>query len=285
MRQSPETRASCIPAPDALVLSRDGPDRSTSRGGNVSTADAAPQAALITGAGRRIGACIARSLALAGWRVAVHFGTSATQAREVSAEIRAAGGAAVAVGGDLADAAVPARILDAAIDALGPVTCLVNNASLFVEDTLETLETAVWDRQHAVNLRAPMLLAQAFAQRLPDGLGGNIINIIDQRVLAPSPEFLSYSLSKAGLFAATPMLAQALAPRIRVNGIGPGPVLPSIYQDQASFADEVRTTLLGRATPPDEIAAAVRFILDAPSLTGQMIALDAGQHLSRRSRS
>jgi NAD(P)-dependent dehydrogenase (short-subunit alcohol dehydrogenase family) len=134
----------------------------------------------------------------------------------------------------------------------------------------------------AVNLRAPVLLAQAFAAGLPAGLTGNIVNIIDQRVLAPTPQFLSYSLAKSGLFAATRMLAQALAPAIRVNGIGPGPVLPSMYQNDDDFSAEVRGTLLGRATPPDEIAAAVRFILDAPSLTGQMIAVDAGQHLAWR---
>jgi NAD(P)-dependent dehydrogenase (short-subunit alcohol dehydrogenase family) len=157
----------------------------------------------------------------------------------------------------------------------------VNNASLFIEDSIADLDPVTWDRQFAVNLRAPVLLAKAFTDRLPSHLQGNIVNIIDQRVLAPTPDFLSYGVAKAGLLAATRMLAQALAPRIRVNGIGPGPVLRSVYQDDAAFAEEVSTTLLRRATAPSEIAAAVRFILDAPSLTGQMIALDAGQHLAR----
>ncbi|MBS0243656.1 MAG: SDR family oxidoreductase, partial [Proteobacteria bacterium] len=176
------------------------------------------------------------------------------------------------------------KLLAAAADRLGPITCLVNNASLFIEDDLASLDPDTWDRQMAVNLRAPVLLAKAFAARLPAEATGVIVNIIDQRVLASTPEFLSYGIAKAGLFAATRMLAQALAPRIRVNGVGPGPVLQSVYQSEADFAAEARSTLLGRAVAPEEIAAAVRFILDAPSLTGQMIAIDAGQHLAWRSR-
>ncbi len=241
--------------------------------------------ALITGASRRIGRSIALDLARHGWSVALHYGSRSDEAEMVRAEIEAGGGRAIVLGADLADPSSADRLIGESARELGPVTCLVNNASLFIEDDLASLEAAIWDRQHAVNLRAPMLLAKAFAKQLPTDLSGVIINIIDQRVLAPTPEFLSYSLSKAGLYAATRMLAQALAPRIRVNGIGPGPVLPSVYQDAAAFAAEVRSTLLGRATPPDEIAAAVRFILDAPSLTGQMIAIDAGQHLNWRTPS
>lgn len=238
--------------------------------------------ALITGASRRIGRSIALDLAAHGWSIALHYGTRSEEADLVRAEIQASGGRAIVLGADLVDPAAAVRLVTESHRALGPVTCLINNASLFIEDDIASLDSEIWDRQHAVNLRAPVLLAKAFAAQLPDDLTGVIVNIIDQRVLAPTPEFLSYSLSKAGLYAATRMLAQALAPRIRVNGIGPGPVLPSVYQDAASFAAEVRSTLLGRATPPDEIAAAVRFILDAPSLTGQMIALDAGQHLTWR---
>ncbi|MEZ5817847.1 MAG: SDR family oxidoreductase [Hyphomicrobiaceae bacterium] len=243
-----------------------------------------PRVALVTGASRRIGKCIALDLARAGWRVAVHFGSSGAEAEEVRAEIEAVGGAAISIGADLADPTSADHLVSSCASALGPLTCLVNNASLFLEDDIGNLDVALWDRQMAVNLRAPILLAKAFAKQLPEGATGNIVNIIDQRVLAPTPEFLSYSVAKAGLYAATKMLAQALAPRIRVNGVGPGPVLPSVYQDDAAFAAEARSTLLGRASAPAEIADAVRFILDAPSLTGQMIAIDAGQHLAWRSR-
>jgi NAD(P)-dependent dehydrogenase (short-subunit alcohol dehydrogenase family) len=249
----------------------------------VSETDQGPRNALITGASRRIGRCIAIDLARHGWRVAVHYGSNASEAEAVRTEIEAAGGHAIAIGADLADAKTASPLIEACTSALGPLTCLVNNASLFIEDRIDTLDASVWDRQFAVNLRAPVLLTKAFAEYLPSELRGNVVNIIDQRVLTPSPDFLSYGLAKGGLLTATRMLAQALAPRIRVNGIGPGPVLPSVYQDDAAFAEEVRSTLLGRAAAPSEIAAAVRFILDAPSLTGQMIAIDAGQHLARRS--
>jgi NAD(P)-dependent dehydrogenase (short-subunit alcohol dehydrogenase family) len=238
--------------------------------------------ALVTGASRRIGRAIALDLSRHGWQVALHHGSGAAEAEEVRSLIEAAGGRAMVIGADLSDAAAASSLVPEVARGLGPVSCLINNASLFIEDDIASLDPAVWDRQMAVNLRAPVLLAQAFAAGLPAGLTGNIVNIIDQRVLAPTPQFLSYSLAKSGLFAATRMLAQALAPAIRVNGIGPGPVLPSMYQNDDDFSAEVRGTLLGRATPPDEIAAAVRFILDAPSLTGQMIAVDAGQHLAWR---
>lgn len=237
--------------------------------------------AIVTGGSRRIGRAIALDLAGRGWQVAIHYGSQVAEAESVLAEIRAAGGEAAIFEADLADAQSAERLVSACVRVLGPPACLVNNASLFVEDGIQTLEPALLDRHFAINLRAPLLLAKSFAAALPDGIVGNIVNIIDQRVLNPGPDFLSYGLSKAGLFTATRMLAQALAPRIRVNGIGPGPVLASIYQSPASFADEVQSTLLGRSVAPEEIAAAVRFILDAPSLTGQMIALDAGQHLSR----
>lgn len=236
----------------------------------------------MTGASRRIGRAIALDLAGRGWRIALHYGSQVAEAESVRAEIRAAGGEAAIFGADLADARSAERLVADCTRVLGPLTCLINNASLFVEDDIRSLDPAVLDRHFAINLKAPLLLAKAFATTLPEGMPGNIVNIIDQRVLAPGPDFLSYGLSKASLFAATRMLAQALAPRIRVNGVGPGPVLPSIYQSAASFDDEVRSTLLGRAVAPEEIAAAVRFILDAPSLTGQMIAIDAGQHLARQ---
>jgi NAD(P)-dependent dehydrogenase (short-subunit alcohol dehydrogenase family) len=175
-----------------------------------------------------------------------------------------------------------ADLVRSAQTALGPLGCLVNNASIFEEDDIRSLEPDRWDRHQAVNLRAPLLLAKAFADVLPAEMVGNIINIVDQRVWRPVPTFLSYSVSKAGLWAATQMLAQALAPRIRVNAIGPGPVLASIYQSPEDFAAEAAGTLLGHGTSPAEIARAVLFILETPAMTGQMIALDGGQHLAWR---
>lgn len=235
--------------------------------------------AIVTGASRRIGRAIALDLARHGWAVGVHFDTSKDAAADVVAEIVATGGRAHAFGADLAAVGAPTALIAACARELGPPTCLVNNASLFLDDRLETLDAAQWDRHMEINLRAPVLLAQAFARAFPAGATGNIINIIDQRVWRPTPEFFSYGVSKAGLWAATRMLAQALAPRIRVNAVGPGPVLKNIYQTDADFAREAGSTLLGYETTPSDVAAAVRYILDARAMTGQMIALDAGQHL------
>jgi NAD(P)-dependent dehydrogenase (short-subunit alcohol dehydrogenase family) len=244
------------------------------------TADTGPGTALITGAGRRIGRAIALDLGRNGWRVGVHYASSRAEAETVASEIRAMGAGAVALGADLADAAAASALVPRCAAALGAPTLLVNSAALFLDDRIETLDPAQWDRQLAVNLRAPMLLAKAFAEALPTDRRGAIINIVDQRVWRLTPDYFSYTIAKAGLYAATRTLAQSLAPRIRVNAIGPGPVLANIHQTPAAFAQEVADTLLERATPPAEIAAAVRFILDAPSMTGQMIALDAGQHLA-----
>ncbi len=239
-----------------------------------------PRVALITGAARRIGGEIARVLAAEGWHVGVHYGSSRDDAEQVVGEILSLGGTAAALAADLSSPADVAGLIPACTAELGAPTCLVNNASLFLDDRIETLDVARWDAHLDINLRAPVLLAQAFARQLPAGAAGNIINIVDQRVLRPTPEFFSYAVSKAGLWSATRMLAQAFAPRIRVNAVGPGPVLKSIHQTDEEFARESGTTLLGRGTTPGEIAAAVRFILDAPAMTGQMIVLDGGQHLA-----
>lgn len=246
----------------------------------ASSADRTQRTALITGAGRRIGRAIALDLAHNGWRIGVHFAASRREAAEVVEEIRTSGGAAAALEADLADVRATEALVPRCTEALGIPELLVNSAALFLDDRLEHLDPDQWDRQHAVNLRAPLLLAKAFATHLPADRKGVIVNIIDQRVWRLTPEFFSYTIAKAGLYAATQTLAQALAPRIRVNAIGPGPVLASIHQTPEAFHEEVAATPLGRATPPEEIAAAVRFILDAPSMTGQMIALDAGQHLA-----
>jgi NAD(P)-dependent dehydrogenase (short-subunit alcohol dehydrogenase family) len=234
----------------------------------------------VTGAGRRIGRAIALDLAAAGWRVAIHYNRSRSDAEAVADMIRGAGGSAVALPADLADAEAVSGLLPACVQRLGPPTCLVNNASEFRRDTLATLEPESWRAHLDVNLRTPVFLAQAFARHLPADTVGVIVNIIDQRVLSVSPEFFSYSLSKAALWTATRMLAQELAPRIRVNAIGPGPTLRSVHQTAGEFAAEGASTLLGRGVTPEEIAAAIRFILSSPSMTGQLIALDGGQHLN-----
>jgi len=236
-------------------------------------------AALVTGAARRIGRVIARDLAAAGWPVAVHYHRSGEDADSLVAEIVAAGGRAVALAADLAREAEVEALVPRATAALGPLACLVNNASEFVLDKIDTVTRASWDAHIETNLRAPLVLSQAFARQLPAGSEGNIINLLDQRVLSLTPYFLSYTVAKAGLWTLTQTLALGLAPRIRVNGIGPGPTLPSPRQTEAQFAAQCAAMPLGRGTTPEEIAAAVRFILAAPSMTGQIIALDGGQHL------
>lgn len=234
---------------------------------------------LVTGSGKRIGRQLALEFAQAGWDVAVHCNASVKEAGEVAEQIRAMGRRAVVVRGDLSDAHVPDRLIDEASSGLGGLTCLINNASLFEPDEVGTITQKSWADHLDTNLRAPVFLSQAFARQLPGGQHGNIISIIDQRVWKLNPKFFSYTTSKSGLWTATRTLAQALAPRIRVNAIGPGPALPSVRMDQAEFDKQARLTLLGRGTSPTEISAAVMFILSQPSLTGQMIALDGGQHL------
>jgi len=240
---------------------------------------ASPPTVLITGAARRIGRAIALALAREGWPVGVHYRRSREEAEKLVAEVRGFGSTAVALSCDLSDAVDVAMLIGRCTDAIGAPTCLVNNASEFRFDSLETLSPESLGRHWDVNLLAPVLLAQSFTRHLPAGASGNIINIIDQRVSAPTPEFFSYTLSKAALWTATRMLAQALGPSIRVNAIAPGPVLQGPHQTAAEFAAEAAATPLGRATSPEEIAAAVRFIIDAAAMTGQMIALDGGQHL------
>jgi len=235
--------------------------------------------ALVTGAGRRIGRAIALDLAAAGWNVAVHYFRSDGEAQEVVQEITAGGGKAVALAADLGDDAASTGLIEDAAAALGPLSCLINNASTFERDTVATATRDTWDAHMEVNLRAPFQLTQAFAAQLPDGGEGNVINIIDQRVWNLTPDFTTYTLSKAGLWGLTQILARALAPRIRVNGVGPGPTLQSVHQSPEEFADEWSAMPLKRRVTPEDVAGAVRFILDAPAMTGQMIAIDAGQHM------
>ncbi|HWB50722.1 MAG TPA: SDR family oxidoreductase [Stellaceae bacterium] len=242
-------------------------------------APAVPRTALVTGAGQRIGRACALALAEDGYAVAVHYQRSAAAANEVVGKIRDAGGNAVALPADLADEAQVVALLPRAAAALGPVGVLVNNASIFENDTVDTVTRAGWDAHLAVNLRAPFVLIQEFARLLPAAAGGCIVNLLDERVWSLTPYFVSYTLSKAGLWTLTQTIALALAPRIRVNGIGPGPTLPSPRQSHEQFLQQCRSMPLRRGTAPAEIAAALRFILAAPAMTGQMIALDGGQHL------
>ena len=238
-----------------------------------------PPCALVTGAGKRIGRAIARDLAAHGWAVAVHYNASADAAMETVAMIRAAGGRAEAVAADLTDENASAALVDAAARAVGPLICLVNNAAIFEYDDPATATRESWDRHLQVNLRAPFVLTQHFAARLPEHGTGAVVNMIDQRVWNLTGSFTSYTVSKAGLWALTQSLALALAPRIRVNAIGPGPTLPSPRQTERHFARQWKSLPLERRVTPEEICHAVRFILDAPAMTGQMIALDGGQHL------
>ena len=238
-----------------------------------------PRAALVTGAAKRIGHHMALGLAEAGFDIAVHYAGSAEAAEATAVEIRALGRRAVVLRADLAVEAETAGLVDAATAALGPLGVLVNNASTFERDEWHDGTRASWDLHMEPNLRAPFVLTQGFAAALPPEAEGVVVNMIDQRVWSLTPHFMSYTISKAGLWAMTQTMALALAPRIRVNAIGPGPALPSPRQSQAQFDRQAASTPLGRGTSPGEIAGALLAILAMPAMTGQMIALDGGQHL------
>lgn len=243
------------------------------------TGPAMPRAALVTGGARRIGRAIALALAADGWAVALHYRHSRAAAEEVLAAIAAAGGRAVALAADLADEGAVRRLVPQAAAALGPLGCLVNNAASFENDTVATASRESWDAHLSTNLRAPFVLIQDFAAQLPAAAEGAVVNLLDERVWNLTPYFVSYTVSKTGLWTLTRTMALALAPRIRVNGIGPGPTLPSARQTAEQFARQCAALPLQRGTTPEEIADAVRFFLAARSVTGQMIALDGGQHL------
>lgn len=233
---------------------------------------------LVTGAAKRVGRTLALELAADGWQVVVHYSTSEREAAEVVAEIRDGGGNAVAIRADLRHESEVESLVPRAVNALGPLTCLINNASIFEKDELADVTRDSWDRHMEINLRAPFTLIQAFARQCPQHRSGNVINLIDERVWNLSPYFVSYTVSKAALWTLTQTLAPALAPRIRINAIGPGPTLPSIHQTEDSFERMCRSLSLQRGTSPHEIAEAARFLIAAPAVTGQMIALDGGQH-------
>jgi NAD(P)-dependent dehydrogenase (short-subunit alcohol dehydrogenase family) len=242
-------------------------------------ASTARQVALVTGGAKRLGRAIASDLAAHGFAVAVHYNSSRRDADELVDGIIRDGGRAVAVAADLGDPECVGGIFTTAAAALGPVTLLINNASVFEKDTVGSLDRALWDRQMGINLMRPVFLAEAFAGQLPDGVEGNVVNILDQRIWRPTPAFFSYQLTKSALAVATTMLAQALAPRVRVNGIAPGPVLPSVYKTQEQFDREAATLPLGHAPAVADFGQTIRYLVETRSLTGQVITLDSGQHI------
>lgn len=234
---------------------------------------------LITGAAHRIGRTAALALAKDGWAVAAHYNRSFDAAQALVDEIIALGGQAVAVPADLAQEDDVWTLVPRVVESLGPLGALINNAALFEQDGALTATRASWDAHMETNLRAPFVLTQSFAAQLPENSKGVVVNIIDQRVWNLTPHFVTYTLSKAGLWALTQTLALALAPRIRVNAIGPGPTLPSPRQSLEQFERQCEAMPLKRGTTPEEVADAIRFIIGSPSMTGQLLALDGGQHL------
>ncbi len=230
---------------------------------------------LITGAGARLGAFLAKGLGQDGWHVCIHYFRSEARAQALSDEIIAGGGSASIVKANLS---VPDDLNTLIARCDRPLQALINNASTFTHDRAENFTSASWDYHRAVNLDAPLRLCADFAAQA--GEGGAIINMIDQRVLKPNPQFFTYSIAKAGLYWATKTMAQSFAPDIRVNGIGPGPTLENTEQEDGEFAAEAKSTLLGEGSPPDTILQAIRYLLSAKAVTGQMIAVDGGQHLT-----
>lgn len=240
-------------------------------------------AALVTGAGKRIGRALALTLADEGYDVGVHYHASQAEADAVVAMIEAKGRKAVALQADLSREAETAALIGRAADALGPLSLLVNSASVFEFDDIDTMTRESWDRHIETNLRAPLKLSQDFAAQAPDGADNLIVNIIDQRVLKLTPQFMSYTVSKAALHTLTMTLAQALGPKgVRVNAIGPGPTIKNPRQSDEDWERQNSATILGRGAAPDDICAAMSYLISAGAVTGQMIAVDGGQHLAWR---
>lgn len=235
---------------------------------------------LITGAARRVGRFLARGLAAQGYRIAAHYRGSEEEARSLRRDIIADGGRCEIFKADLAIESEVANLVPAVAERLGPPDILINNASLFEKDSHFQSDRELWDRQMAVNLRAPFVLSRDFERHLPKDRHGLIVHMIDQRVLKPNPLFASYTLSKSALLTLTRTAAQAFAPRIRVNAIGPGPVMASHHQSDATFEAECAALPLGRGPSLQEILDGIRYLIATPSLTGQMLALDGGQHLA-----
>jgi len=240
--------------------------------------------ALITGGAKRVGAGLAKALGGDGWHVCVHFNQSVDDAASVVTEIEAAGGKANAVQANLENPAAASQLVEQCIQVAGPLSCLVNNASIFEHDGIEDISAEALDQHHAINLRAPMLLARSFAEQLPEGQTGDIVNILDNKVFALNPDYLSYTLSKVALTGATEMLAMALAPNIRVNGIAPGITLLSGEQSETRFEKAHTTNPLKQGCTIEQIAACLKLILDCPAMTGEIITIDGGQRLQKLPR-
>ncbi|MGL4727324.1 MAG: SDR family oxidoreductase [Bosea sp. (in: a-proteobacteria)] len=238
-----------------------------------------PKVALVTGGARRIGRAIAVRLAAEGYALIIHCNASVAEGEALATTIREQGGEATVIAADLADPDAVAGLGEMMGAVFGPVTLLVNNASMFASDDLLALDVPTWNRQFSVNIRAPSVLAGAMARALPQDAQGAIINIIDQRVWKLTPEYYSYTLSKAAMWAATQTMAQRLAPRIRVNAVGPGPTLAN-HDGGDALAREAAGTLLGSIVAPEAVADAVAYLASAAHVTGQMIAVDSGQHLA-----
>jgi NAD(P)-dependent dehydrogenase (short-subunit alcohol dehydrogenase family) len=242
----------------------------------------AEKVAIVTGGARRIGRAIVEDLAAHGWAVAIHYNRSRIDAEALAGAIRDSGGRAATIGVDFTDLETVGSVVAATEAALGKPLLLVNNASIFEDDRIGSLEPGLYRRQLTVNLTAPIFLAEAFAKALPEGVEGNVVNIVDQRAWRPTPRYFSYQLSKSALWIATQTMAQALAPRIRVNAIAPGPALKNERQTDERFRRQSEAILLGHGPALAEFGRTIRYLVENRSITGQMIGLDGGQHLGWR---
>jgi NAD(P)-dependent dehydrogenase (short-subunit alcohol dehydrogenase family) len=245
--------------------------------------------AIVTGGSKRLGASMCIALAARGYDVAIHYNASQEPADALAKSIRAKGQNAVALDADLLDEAATQGLIARASEALdGPLSLLINNASIFEYDTIDTATKTSWDRHIGSNLRAPFILTQEFTKQVEDPVtdengepvaSGLVVNMIDQRVRKLTPEFMTYTIAKMGLWAFTQTAAQALAPKIRVNAIGPGPTLKGARQSETHFADQRRNTILERGSNPDGIIKALNYFIESDAVTGQLLCVDGGQHL------
>lgn len=235
--------------------------------------------ALVTGSAQRIGAAIALRLARAGYRVVIHAHRHLDEARRLVATIKTEGGEAQSVAADLTDVSARSELIQSAANCFGPLTLLVNNASLFLSDRFEDENQTHWNANFELNLKAPIALARAFARQAPDHANASVVNLIDHRVMKLTPQHFSYTLSKSALYTATLTMAQALAPKVRVNAIGPGPTFANPKDGDMGLSREVAGVPLQRGVAVDDIAEAVLYLARATSVTGQMIAVDSGQHI------
>ena len=238
-----------------------------------------PGVAIVTGGSKRIGKSIVKKLSFLGWKVIIHYNSNKNDALSLQKEIQKNGGAASIIKANLNSSKATEELISKSEKKFGKLTLLVNNASIFENDSVHSLTIDTWDIHNNVNTKAPLLLSQSFAKLLPKKEPGVIINIIDQRVFSPRPDFISYSSSKNSLFWLTKVLAQALSPKIRVCAIGPGPTLKGARQTDNDFKNQSQSVPLGNGSSPEDISQAIEFILNASSFTGQMITLDGGEHL------